>query len=159
MEEDIEYRRKIIRRYRDDVEPLLRYLPWLEEKKGRSVSSSYTGEDLAAHSMSFPVYDSTLMGFVRAVQQTKLLDRNYVYVYTRYRMRTAADERAQIERADTRNMEVLTGVLSKYVLGGMTKGYLWPEAVEEGIFLAVLKRFKKLFEMWDQSAESQGKQE
>ena len=84
MEEDIEYRRKMIRRYRDDVEPLLRYLPWLEEKKGRSVSSSYTGEDLAAHSMSFPVYDSTLMGFVRAVQQTKLLDRNYVYVYTRY---------------------------------------------------------------------------
>lgn len=159
MEEEIEYRRKKIRSYKEQVEPLLRYLPWLEEKKGGRVSSAYNGEELAEHSLSFPVYDGTLMGFVKQVQQTQLLDRNYVYVYTRYRMHTAEDELRAIGQVDTRSMEVLTGVLSKYVLGGMTKGYLWPEAVEKGIFLGILLKFKELFEMWDQSAEDQGKQE
>lgn len=159
MEEEIEYRRKMIRSYKEQVEPLLRYLPWLEEKKGCCVSSSYNGEELTEHSMSFPVYDSTLLGFVKQVQRTQLLDRNYVYVYTRYHLRSSADELAAISRVDTRSMEVLTGVLSKYVLGGMTKGYLWPEAVEKGIFLGILLKFRELFELWDQSAENEGKQE
>ena len=44
---------------------------------------------------------------------------------------------------------ILVAILSKYVLGGMTKGVLWGQAVEEGVFLAVLLRMKKLLEIWD----------
>ena len=49
-----------------------------------------------------------------------------------------------------RNVEVLTAILSNYICGGMTKGWLWPKAVEEGIFLEILLKFKELFTKWDQ---------
>lgn len=159
MEVDIEYRRKLIAQYKKDVKPLFRYLPWLEEKRGQKVSSTYAGDNLAAHSITIPVYDGTLLGFVKEVQRGSMLDRNYVYVYSRYRMKTPAEEREAIEKVTIRNMEVLTGVLSKYVLGGMTKGTLWPQAVEEGIFLAILEKFKELFILWDNPTGNQGKQE
>ena len=31
-EKDIEYRKKVVQEYKQDVERLIRYLPWLEEK-------------------------------------------------------------------------------------------------------------------------------
>ncbi|MBO5167273.1 MAG: hypothetical protein J6B90_11835 [Lachnospiraceae bacterium] len=150
MEHDIEYRRKLMDNYKKDVEPLFRYLSWFEEKKGKQVSSSYTGNDLGQHSMVFPVYDGTLMGFVKEVQRTSLTDRNYVYIYTRNRINSVEDELKMIEGVTIKNTEILTGILSKYICGGMTKGWLWSQAVEEGIFLAILLKFKELFEMWSQ---------
>lgn len=150
MEQDVEYRRQLMEKYKKDVEPLFRYLPWLEEKKGRQVSSSYAENNLAEHSMVFPVYDGTLLGFVKEVQRTTLTDRNYVYVYTRNRIYDVQDELRLIESVTIKNIEILTGILSKYICGGMTKSWLWSQAVEEGIFLAILLKFKELFEMWSQ---------
>lgn len=150
MEHDIEYRRKLMDNYKKDVEPLFRYLSWFEEKKGKQVSSSYTGNDLGQHSMVFPVYDGTLMGFIKEVQRTSLTDRNYVYIYTRNRINSVEDELKMIEGVTIKSTEILTAVLSKYICGGMTKGWLWSQAVEEGIFLAILLKFKELFEMWSQ---------
>ena len=54
-----------------------------------------------------------------------------------------------IKEAEMKDSQVLCGILSKYVLGGMTKGTLWTEAVKNGVFLAVLKRMKELLEIWD----------
>lgn len=159
MEQDFEYKRQLINRYREDVEPLFRYITWLDSKKGAKVSSAYADNDLAQHSMSFPVYDGTLLSFVKEVQKTKLLDRNYLYTYARYSLPTPKDERELINSVTLINMEILTGILSKYVMGGMTKGWLWSQAVEEGIFLAILLKFKELFEMWGQPVAEQGEQE
>ena len=158
MEQDLEYTRKLIERYRIEVEPLFRYLPWLEGKRGQHVSSKYESDKLNG-SISFPVYDSTLLGFVKEVQRTALTDRNYVYVYTRNGIRSVNDEHRLIAEVTIKSVDVLTAVLSNYIIGGMTKGRLWPQAVEEGIFLEILLKFKELFTIWDQPMGIQSIQE
>lgn len=146
--EDIEYRRRVVYDYKPDVERLVRYLPWLEEKAGRSVSENFEGSGIGEHSIPFPVYDSTLLGFIREAQQTKLLDRNYVYIYSRHKIRTVQDELKAISRADITQMDVLKGILSKYVMGGMTKARLWTEAVQNRIFLRVVQKMKENLDFW-----------
>ncbi len=147
--EDIEYRKKVVQEYKPDVERLIRYLPWLEEKSGSSVSENYTGSGIAEHSIAFPVYDSTLLGFVKEVQRTNLLDRNYRYIYSRNRIVSHQDELRAISNSDITRMDVLKGILSKYVMGGMTKGRMWSEAVQNRIFLNVVKKMKENLEFWD----------
>ena len=148
-EKDIEYRKKVVQEYKQDVERLIRYLPWLEEKSGSNVSETYTGSGITEHSVAFPVYDSTLLGFVKEVQRTNLLDRNYRYVYTRNRIVTCQDELRAISNSDITRMDVLKGILSKYVMGGMTKGRMWPEAVQSRSFLSVVNKMKENLEFWD----------
>lgn len=147
--EDIAYRQQVVNEYRPDVERLARYLPWLESKLGTSVQQSYAGSGIEEHSISFPVYDSTLMSFIKEAQRTKLMDRNHRYVYSRNRIRTLQDELRIIERCSIQEMDVLKGILSKYVMGGMTKGRMWSEAVETGVFLHVLKKMKANLDFWD----------
>lgn len=149
MEQDLEYRQRLVSEYRAKVEPLLKYLPWLEQKDSGKTVSLYSGEGIGEHSLSIPVYDGTLMNFVKEAQKTGLLDRNYVYVYSRNKIRTVMDEKNAIERSDLKNFEVLTGILAKYVLGGMTKAALWAQGVDEGIFLAVVRKMKDVLEFWD----------
>ena len=147
--EDIAYRQQVVNEYRADVEKLARYLPWLESKNGMRVQQSYSGSGSAEHSIAFPGYDGTLMNFIREVQRTGLVDRNYPYIYSRHRIRTVKDELAAIERSGIREMDVLKGILSKYVLGGMTKGKMWTEAVYNRIFLNVVRKMKENLEFWD----------
>lgn len=147
--EDIEYRRRVVQEYKPDVEALVRYLSWLEEKAGRKVEETYSGSGIAEHSVAFPVYDSTLLNFVKTVQRTNLLDRNYRYIYSRHGIVTQKDELRAISGADITQMDVLKGILSKYVMGGMTKGRMWTEAVENRIFLNVVKKMKENLEFWD----------
>lgn len=154
MDQNMEYRQRLVQEYRQTVTPLLRYLPWFEEKKGQPGSSMYHGDDFTEHSMSFPVYDSTLLSFVREASRTSLMDRNYRYVYTRNRIRTPEDERRAIAAADLREWDILCGILSKYVLGGMTKGRLWSQAVQENIFYLVLSKMKEIIEFWDKPLDS-----
>ena len=89
------------------------------------------------------------MSFIKDAQKSGLLDRNYVYVYSRNHIRSLIDEKTAIEKAELKNFEVLTGILSKYVLGGMTKAVLWSQGVEEGIFMLVLQKMKEILEYWD----------
>lgn len=133
--------------YKQDVERLITYIPWLESKIGASVSKRY--DDKLESTIAFPVFDSTLLNFVNEASKTSLMDKNYVYVYSHYFIKTVDDEKKAIENADLKSCDILIGILSKYVLGGMTKGTLWPEAVSNGIFLEVLKKMKKLLEIWD----------
>ena len=147
--EDIAYRQQVVNTYKPDVEKLIRYLPWLEEKADSDVAETFEGSGIKGHSIPFPVYDSTLMSFIKAVQRTGLLDRNYPYIYSQYGIRTVKDELNAISRADIKEMNVLKGILSKYVLGGMTKARLWTEAVANRIFLNVIRKMKENIEFWD----------
>ena len=140
---------QLMQYYRSDIEMLARYIPWLEAKRGQEVSNEYHSDSNSPKSFSFPVYDGTLMNFVKDVQQTKLTDRNYQYVYSRNHIETIADEYVQIDRTTVQDMSILIGILSKYILGGRTKGLLWPEGVRNGIYLAIVKKLKELCEFWD----------
>lgn len=149
MEQKMEYRRQLIQRYRETAMPLLRYLPWMEQHTGTAASSSYQEGRVSEHSMTFPVYDGTLMNFVREAQKSPLMDNNYRYVYSRNRIRNHDDERRIIEKAELQDWDILRGILSNYVLGGRTRGNLWSEGVQEGIFYLILKQMKSIIEFWD----------
>lgn len=142
VEEMVEY-------YKPDVDALAVYIPWLEQQKGKMAAQLYAGEGLDQHSVSFPVYDGTLMNFVREAQKSSLIDRNYVYAYSRNRIRTVEDEKRFIARATIREMGDLWGILSKYILKGMTKGTLWSEGVKNGVFLELLQKMTELIAFWD----------
>lgn len=140
-----------IKEYREQVEGLLRYIPWLQEKSGGNsrMMNTFAGEGISENSLPFPVYDSTLMGFVKTVSRTTLMDRNYHYQYSRNFIKTVADEKAAIGRATIKDMDLLCGILSKYISGGMTKPALWEQGMREGIYLEVLLKMKKLLDFWD----------
>ena len=152
--EDIEYRRQVVNTYKPDVEKLIRYLPWLEEKSGSNVQETFEGSGIKGSSITFPVYDGTLMNFIREAQRTRLMDRNYRYIYSRNRIRVLEDELQAIKRSDIREMDALKGILSRYVMEGMTKGRRWSEAVENGIFLKVIKKMKENLDFWDHPVQT-----
>ncbi|MBP5309733.1 MAG: hypothetical protein J6W58_06255 [Lachnospiraceae bacterium] len=139
---------EVFDKYRSDIEKLIAYLPWLEEKSGKSkVSDIYNGDGLDQHSISFPVYDGTLLRFVKDAENTQFMDRNYVYVISRNRLKSAEEEVEFVKKQTMLKMDNIGGILSKYVMGGRTKAKLWSEAVDKGVFLAVVTRLKELYEI------------
>lgn len=142
VEEMVEY-------YKPDVETLTGFIPWLEAQKGSQTATVYRGDGIEKHSMTFPVYDGTLMNFVRTAQASSLIDRNYVYVYSRNRIRTVEDERKLIRNATIKEMGDLWGILSKYILKGTTKAAMWSEGVRNGIFLELLLKMREILAFWD----------
>lgn len=140
-------RDEIIICYRDDVAKLMKYLSWLQSKSGTVTSGLYSGEGIDKSSMAVPVYDSTLLSFVRDIKTTDFLNRNYVYTFSRYRIKTAADELRVIEACSLQDITVLGDILSKYVIRGDVKGAVWSEGVQNGVFLAVLLKLKELMEI------------
>lgn len=154
MDKDMLYMHEVANGYRPDVEKLIWYIPWLESKVGNNISNFYNGNGIGEHSISFPVYDSTLMSLVQDARRTKLLDRNYAYVYSRNRIRTVEEEQRLIERATIQDMNTLKGILSKYILGGMTKGKIWSEGVSNGSILKVILKMKEILEYWDKPMEA-----
>ena len=139
------YAELITVRYAADIQKLSRYIPYFKNKKGRDVASDYSGEQ-GESQLKFPVYDSTLLSFTREAADTALMDPNYIYKYRQYRITTAADEKAAIRNAKMKDIDLLRGVLSRYVLEGRYKSKRWIEAAERGVFYDVLV---KLVEFYD----------
>lgn len=159
MEQNIEYRQKMIADYKEKSMPLLRYLPWFEQNKGRAASSIYNSEELGEQTLSFPVYNGTVMSFVREAAKNPMMNKNYRYVYTRNHIASHEDEVKLIKQCDWKQWDTLMGILSYYVLGGKTKGTLWNEAVRADIFYLVLSRMKDIIEYWDRPFEVDGNPE
>lgn len=137
-------REQIVAEYRDDVVLLLKYLPWLAKKSGKDVSSMYTG-DSEKPLIPIPVFDSTLLAFIKDAEKTKLVDKNYPYIYSRNNIKTHEDEIRLMNSAKITDLKFIKGVLSKYVLGGKTKAALWAEGVDSGVFVTALDCLNRLF--------------
>ncbi len=156
LEQGMQYRQQQVGDFKRELEPLLRYLPWLEKSAGTSVSRNYRDPGAEAgqgQAMAFPVYDGTLLNFVREVSKTGFMDRNYRYIYTRNHIRSHADERRMIQGAGIKEWDILRGILSNYVLGGQSRATLWNEAVQEQIFYLVIRQMKEIVEYWDRPLE------
>lgn len=145
---------EIIDYFRQDAGKLFRYLPWLQTKSGQSVFNTFKEEGIGENSIAFPVYDSTLLAFVKEAGNTCFMDRNHVYVYSRNRLKTYEDELRLIQRATIRDMDPLAGILSHYILGGRTKAILWSEGVQNGVYLALLSKIKEIFEFWERDSKA-----
>ena len=140
----------IVSRYRPELSKITPYLNWLKDNAANEVTQSYSNSDLK--SMPFPVYDSNLLAFVKAAQNTNLMDRNYVYVYSRNRLNSAKDELMFIQDAQITDIDDLAGILSKYILTGMTKGTVWGEGVRNGVLYNVVKKMDDLVRFWGQES-------
>ena len=98
--------------------------------------------------MPFPIYDSTLLGFVKQAQQTGMMNRNYSYVYTRNHIKNFKDEIRFIDNAEITDMDDLAGILSKYILEGQVRGSVWAEGVYTGVLFKVVDRMRELLHFW-----------
>jgi hypothetical protein len=136
----------IVQRYRPELQKIVPYLNWLKENASNDVAQRYSNSDLK--SIPFPVYNSNLLAFVKAAQSTNLLDRNYVYVYSRNHLNTPKDEIAFIQDAEIKDIDDLAGILSKYILCGMTKGSVWAEGVRNGVLYMVVEKMDELVRFW-----------
>lgn len=149
MENSNEDKSKLKQDYLEKLTPLFEYIPFLKEKEGL-VTRSYYGGDLApVHSVPVPVYDGRVLSFVKAAQKTGLVNKNWVYAYQRVGANNPKDERLYISGASFKDIDVVISILAKYVLGGMTKGVMWSEAVSEGVWLHCLLKLKQLLEVFD----------
>ncbi len=140
---------QFVAEYKDEVAVLLKYLPWLETKQGKNVVSQYTPDSATDSTMRIPTYDGTLLAFVKCADKTKFINRNYDYIYRKYRMLNYEDELRMIARARIQDMDMLGAILSKYIIKGRTKGMMWKEGVETGVFYALISKMKELIEFWD----------
>lgn len=140
-------REEIILLYQDDTMKLLKYLSWLEKMNGQNTSNLYKGEGIEETSMAVPVYDSTLLSFIREAKNTEFMNKNYVYTFSQYRLQTAKDELDMIDSCTLQDVKILGDILSKYVLKGEVRGAYWSEGVKSGVFLALLLKLKELLEI------------
>lgn len=133
----------------EKLSPLFAYIPYLKEKEGAKTHSILSGDAAPKDSVPVPVYDSTVLAFVKEAQRTGLMDRNYVYAYGKMNATTPSDERLAISDAKFTDIDGVLAILTKYVLTGMTKGSMWSIAVEEGIWLHCLLKIKELLDVYD----------
>lgn len=136
----------IVSRYRPELDKIIPYLGWLGNNAQTEVVQKYSNSNLK--SIPFPVYDSNLLAFVKACQTTNLLDRNYVYVYSRNKINSPKDELLFISDAQITDMDDLAGILSSYILRGMTKGSVWSEGVRNGVLYHTVKKMDDLVKYW-----------
>ena len=149
METENIYRRELLQSYKEKVGDVFRYIPWLQEKAGDTLVHTYQGDQEPIRSVPIPVYDGTLLSFVKEMQGPGHMDPNYVYTFSRNGLHTPKDELAFIAQAELPQIEAIFDIMAKYVLGGMTKGALWAQAVENGVFLQSLLKIKELLDIWD----------
>lgn len=144
------YAELITEKYAADIRKLSRYISYFENKRGGDVASDYSGEQ-GESQLKFPVYDSTLLAFTRDAADTGLMDPNYIYKYRQYHITTAADEKAAIRNAKMKDIDLLRGVLSRYVLEGRYKSRRWIEAAERGVFYDVLVKLAEFYDFLKQT--------
>ena len=142
-------RQEMINAYKKELAKLLPYLNWLREKQGKLLEKSFTDEGIGENSIAFPVYDGTLLNFIKALSATNLMNRNYLYDYRKYRITDGKGELDYIERADIKGMGVICSILSKYAIRGRTKGKVWSEGVLNGVYLKAILKLQELVSRYD----------
>ena len=149
MESNLESIEKIISENKSSMEKLLPYVDWLTANVKKTVMNTYGEDGVAENSVQFPVYDSTLMSFVRTCNATGKMDRNYVYTFSKNRLRTVQDELRFIEKAQMQQFQDLWNILARYIIKGNTKGLVWAEGVTEGVYLKVILKMRDMINFWD----------
>ena len=137
-------RENILDEYRGDVEVLLKYLPWLHKVSGKDLTDYYEGE-ADQKLMRIPVYDSTLLSFVKDAEKTKFIHKNYPYTYTRCHIKTPEDECRLLKQARIFEIDIFRAILSRYVLEGKRKSTIWTQGIENNVFLTALDCLNDLF--------------
>ena len=144
-DDQIRQREEIVKEYEKDLNFLMRYLPYFEKKGSADAQNFYRGENANFKSIPFPVYDSTLLSFIKDAGKTKFMTKNYQYVYRRHRINGPEDEKRLMANAKISDMDIFCGILSRYVMEGRRRGAVWTEGLQYQIYLDFLKCMNKMF--------------
>lgn len=137
-------REEIIALYQDDAMKLLQYYSWVKKVSGQKLSEIYKGENIEKTSMAVPVYDATLLQFIKTAKTTKFMNRNYVYTYSRNFIKTAEDEIRLIENSTLQDIRALGDILSSYCYKGDVRGAVWTDGIRQGVYLVWLDKINEL---------------
>ena len=147
--EERAYIEEMVAKYAPDVDKLVAYVPWLEEKYGLEVKKTFDNPDVVAGSITFPVYDSYMMSFINTAGETIFMDSNYVYTFSRNRLKTDTDIELFISNCDSlKDLKDLGNIIAKYVIGGRTKSRLWSEGVKSGILLSAITKMRDILQIY-----------
>ncbi len=137
--------------YKKELNKLIPYLGWLKDKQGQLTAKSFTDEGIGQTSIAFPVYDGTLLNFIKVLSSTNLINPNYVYDYRKYRIQEGKGELQFIASAQSKDISVICSILSRYALKGRVKGNVWTEGVKNGVYLQAILKIQELLERYDTS--------
>ena len=143
--EQIKTREQIVEKYARDLDRLQRFLPYLEKKGVKDEQNFYKGNGGEFKSVPFPVYDSTLLSFVKEANKTQFVNRNYPYVYRRNNIHDVKDEKRLMENAKITDVDLLIGIFSRYIIEGQRKGVVWTEGLQNRIYVDFIRTLNKLF--------------
>ena len=147
--EERAYIEETVAKYAPDVDKLVAYVPWLEEKYGLEVKKTFDNPDVVAGSMPFPVYDSYMMEFIRTAENTGFMDPNHIYTFLRNKLKTDADIELFISNCDSlKDLKDLGNIVARYVMGGRTKSRLWSEGVKSGILLSAITKMRDILQIY-----------
>lgn len=148
MQKDLRLsREEIIFLYKDEAVKLMQYYNWIKSKSGQDISNLYKGDNIEETSMAVPIYDSTLLGFIREAKKTEFMNRNYIYTYSRLRIKTPQDEIDVINNVSLQEIRVIGDILSNYCFKGDVRGATWNDGLKNGVYLAILNKLKELLEI------------
>lgn len=133
--------------YKDDAVKLMQFYNWVKKNSGMDLSGVYTGDEIEKSSMAVPIYDSTLLSFIKTAKDTEFMNRNYIYTYSRLRIKTPEQEIKEINRATFVEIKVIGDILSYYCYKGDVRGATWNEGLKNGVYLAILDKLKELLEI------------
>lgn len=137
-------RDEIISLYQEDAMKLLQYYNWVKKVSGQTMSQLYSGEGIDKTSMAVPVYDSTLLQFIKTAKTTKFMNRNYVYTYSHNMIKKPEDEIKFIKNCTLQDIKALGDILSSYCFRGDVKGAVWTEGIKQGVYLELLEKMNEL---------------
>jgi len=126
-----------------DIEKLCSYIPYFETANKESVCKWSGGEKLEENhfTMAYPEYDQTLREFIQDVYKTNLICYDYLEVIHK---RGIKGGEQMINAIDTADLELLKALLTGYVRQERFCDGLWASAVEDKVFLKILKRLQNL---------------
>ncbi len=128
---------------RENIEQLSEYLSYLTDATKESVVSWVNGGDQNDDPfyLTYPVYDRTFVEFVDELYETDLLLENYNEIIMELGLTDERDLALVIDEAD---MDVVRAILTYFIRQERFQDGLWAEAVEQRVFLNVLKRLREL---------------
>jgi len=115
------------------VQKLCAYIPFFE---------STTPESIYNLSLPYPEYDQTLYDFIADASVSKLMCTDYVEVIEKQGLNSPSKMVEAIDRAD---LNVLRAILTWVIRSERFCEGSWATALEEGVFLKILKRLQQLY--------------
>ena len=130
---------------RKSIEKLTTYIPYFEDATEESVCKWSKSEKVGdnTYTMSYPIYEDTLIEFIDEFHKTNLMIYNYLDTINK-RGINGMDEMA--ESIADGDIELIRAILTGYVRQERFGDGLWADAVRDKVFLKILKRLDEIIE-------------